>query len=97
MPSAPNDRKGTVSIEMNSDTSVPRCTFVAGLNQTKKAIRAKRTGEVYLADNADEYVRTQVRMLCEENGISPQTGSTMEELGRMCGIDVGCAVCARLL
>lgn len=82
---------------MSSDTPVPRCDYVAGLNQTKKAIRAKRVGEVYLADNADEHVRTQVRIVCEENGITPVAGSSMDALGRMCGIEVGCAVCARLL
>lgn len=82
---------------MNSDTSVPRCTYVAGLNQTKKAIRAKRVSAVYLADNADEHVRAQIKALCEADGMTVITGSTMEALGKMCGIDVSCAVCASLL
>ena len=81
---------------MSSDTPVPRCTYVAGLNQTKKAIRQGRVKAVYLADNADEQVRTQVKTLCEENGMTVVTGSSMESLGRLCGIDVGCAVCASL-
>ena len=46
--------------------------------------------------NADEHVRTQIRALCEENGMTLVTGSSMESLGRLCGIDVGCAVCASL-
>ena len=81
---------------MNSDTPVPRCTYVAGLNQTKKAIRAGRVSRVYLADNADEHVRTQITVLCEADGMTVVTGSSMDALGRMCGIDVGCAVCASL-
>ncbi len=81
---------------MNSDTPVPRCTYVAGLNQTKKAICAGRVSRVYLADNADEHVRTQIKALCEADGMTVVTGSSMDALGRMCGIDVGCAVCASL-
>ena len=81
---------------MSSDTPVPRCTYVAGLNQTKKAIRAGRVSSVYLADNADEHVRTQITALCKENGMTVVTGFSMDVLGRMCGIDVGCAVCASL-
>ena len=81
---------------MNSDTPVPRCTYVAGLNQTKKAIRAGNVSRVYLADNADEHVRAQITALCEADGMTVVTGSSMDALGRMCGIDVGCAVCASL-
>ena len=81
---------------MSSDTSVPRCTYVAGLNQTKKAIRAGRATTVYLADNADAHERTQITALCEECGMTVVTGSSMEALGHLCGIDVGCAVCAKL-
>ncbi|MBE6659328.1 MAG: 50S ribosomal protein L7Ae-like protein [Ruminococcaceae bacterium] len=81
---------------MSSDTSVPRCTYVAGLNQTKKAIRAGRVSAVYLADNADEQVRAQIKALCDENGMTVVTGSSMDALGKLCGIDVGCAVCASL-
>ncbi|MBQ8577543.1 MAG: ribosomal L7Ae/L30e/S12e/Gadd45 family protein [Clostridia bacterium] len=81
---------------MNSDTTVPRCQYIAGLNQTKKAVRAARVSTVYLADDADEHVRRQVLSLCAENDTAVSTGSTMDELGKRCGIDVGCAVCAEL-
>ena len=81
---------------MSSDTPVPRCTYVAGLNQTKKAIRQGRVSTVYLADNADAHVRMQITQLCEECGMTVVTGSSMEALGHLCGIDVGCAVCAKL-
>ena len=81
---------------MHSDTTVPRCTYIAGLNQTKKAVKAARVRNVYLADDADEYLRRQIIALCAENGTAVNTGSTMEELGKRCGIDVGCAVCAEL-
>ena len=81
---------------MNSDSSVPRSTYVAGLNQTKKAIRAGRVSAVYLADNADEHVRVQIAAMCEEYGMTAVTGYSMESLGKRCGIDVGCAVCASL-
>ena len=78
---------------MNADTAVPRC-YIVGLNQTKKAIRAGSTSKVYLADDADTRVREQVLSLCRETGTDVVAGSTMEQLGCMCGIDVGCAVCA---
>ena len=81
---------------MNSDPTVPRCKFVAGLNQTKKAIRSHACACVYLACDADEHFRMQVISLCQEYQTNIKTDMTMAQLGDMCGIDVNCAVCAQL-
>ncbi len=81
---------------MNSDSAVPRCKYIAGLNQTKKAIRSGRADNVYLADDADASVRTYVEALCGEAGVSVTSGYSMLQLGGMCGIDIGCAVCAEV-
>ena len=81
---------------MNSDTAVPRCKFVAGLNQTKKVIRNQSCTCVYLAYDADEHFRMQVISLCQEYKTEIKTDMSMAQLGDMCGIDVDCAVCAQL-
>ena len=81
---------------MNSDTAVPRCCFAAGLHQPKKAIRAAKAKCVYLADDADDHIRRQVLDLCDDSGTPVSSVASMEELGRRCGIDVGCAVCVEL-
>lgn len=74
---------------------VPRSILV-GLNQTKKAVRAGRAARVLLAVDADESLRKSVKQLCEEFGVEAEESGTMAALGTLCGIEVGCAVCAYL-
>ena len=63
-----------------------------GLNQSLKAVREGKAAEVYLAQDADEKIKTQVEILCRENGVEIQWITTMKELGQAAGITVGSAV-----
>ena len=47
---------------MNSDTPVPRCTYVAGLNQTKKAITNK-----FIQEALTEFIKHQLEIYFIEN------------------------------
>jgi len=76
---------------MESD-SIPR-SFIVGLNQSKKQIKSNTAKKVFLAKDADVKIRLQIENLCNMQGIPCDTTKTKEELGRMCKIDVPCAVC----
>ncbi len=70
-------------------TDSERTGLVVGLKQTRKAIKegAKR---VLLAKDASEIIKTEIKELFAD----VEYVDTMLELGRICGIDVGAAVCA---
>jgi large subunit ribosomal protein L7A len=67
---------------------------VVGLNQTKKAVNNGNAKKIYAASDADEQFLLQVRRLCENGSVEIDGSMTMRELGEICKIDVGCAVCA---
>ena len=67
---------------------------VVGLNQTKKAISNGNAKKVYIAKDADDMFLMQIKKLCGEHSVMLEEIPTMDELGKACGIDVGCAVCA---
>ena len=76
----------------------PRCTpthenLQAGYNRAKKLLKQKSVRKVYLALDADELLEKEVCALCEEAKITPDRGHTKAELGVLCGLEVGCAVC----
>ena len=67
---------------------------------TKQVIRAAENGTaircVYVASDADERVRSKIMTVCGQNNVEVEVASCMEELGDLCGIDVG-AACVALL
>ncbi len=65
-----------------------------GTKQTTKAVKENRALEVFVADDADEHVTGPLKRLCEENNIPVVRVTTMAELGRACGIEVGSAAAA---
>ena len=67
---------------------------VIGLNQTKKAISSGSAKKVFAAQDADDMFLTQIKRLCGEHSVPLEEIATMDELGKACGIDVRCAVCA---
>ena len=69
---------------------------VVGLKQTKKAIAAGKTVEVYLAKDADPRLTEPLRAMCQLAGAAVVDDRTMSELGKSCGIAVGTAACAVL-
>ncbi len=68
--------------------------YVVGVKQLKKALRDGRALQVYLAKNADPKLTGEVRALCEEGHVPYVWVSTMDDLGKACGISVGAAAAA---
>jgi len=65
-----------------------------GTKQTKKAIEKGEAQLVFMAHDAEKRVTEPILKLCEEKGIEIAFIATMEELGCLCGIEVGSATAA---
>lgn len=65
---------------------------VVGLKQSIKAVNGGKAKKVYLASDADFYVSAKISDICADNGVDMEVSFTMDELGKMCKIDVGAAV-----
>lgn len=65
-----------------------------GAKQTIRAIEKGIVVTVYLADDADSRITQPIRELCKGKNITVMTMTTMSELGRACGIEVGAAAVA---
>ena len=70
---------------------------VVGVKQSRKAIREGRARRVYLAGDADPALVEPIAAECAAAGIPVETGRTMAQLGRACGIAVGASVVVELL
>lgn len=66
----------------------------------KQVLKAAESGVpihcVYVASDADEYIRSKILTTCGQNNVEVEITSCMEELGSQCGIDVGAACVAVL-
>lgn len=62
---------------------------VVGLKQTVKAIKNGLVNKVYIAKDADDYVKNAVLEPCKDKNIQIIYTETMKELGEACGIDIG--------
>ena len=80
---------------MSPDSTVPDI-FVAGVTQSKKLIKSSSVKRAYIAADADAKITGVISDLCREYGVELDSTYTLSELGRMCGIDVNCAVCVAL-
>jgi large subunit ribosomal protein L7A len=67
-----------------------------GTRQVLRALREGRTGQVFLADDADEYIRRQVTEACRQAGAQVIGVASMAELGAACNIQVPAAVACAL-
>ena len=67
---------------------------VVGVKQLKKALREGRAQRDFLAENADPHLTASVVQLCSQCQVPCTWVSTMEDLGRACGIHVGAAAAA---
>ncbi len=67
-----------------------------GSKQTLKAIKRGQVKVVYIALDAERQVTQIVLQACQSQGIPVVEIETMYNLGRICGIEVGCAVAAVL-
>ena len=69
---------------------------VVGVKHTRRAVQDGTAAQVFLAEDADPRITQPVEALCAEKGVPVRRSGSMKELGRACGIAVGCAVCALL-
>ena len=82
--------------QCGAETDTRRKQIVVGTKQLKKALRAGRAAQVFLAENADPAITEPLEAMCLELHIQITWIHTMAELGRACGIEVGAAAAAVL-
>ena len=62
-----------------------------GIKQSTKAIKNGEGKILYVANDADFKILNPLIELAKEKNLEVKNIQTMKELGRMCGIEVGCA------
>lgn len=67
---------------------------IVGLKQTVKAIKNGTTKKVYLAEDADDFIKKSVLDVCRDKDIQIIYVNNMKELGDACGIDIGASTAA---
>lgn len=67
---------------------------VVGLKQTVKVIKNNTASKVYIAQDADEYIKSTVMDAVKNTDIQIIYINTMKELGEACGIDIGASTAA---
>ncbi len=73
----------------------PAASLTAGYNSTLKLIRTGGAETVYLAYDCSPAIKDAIRLAADQNGTTVNETMSMQQLKELCGIDVGCAVCAR--
>jgi large subunit ribosomal protein L7A len=69
---------------------------VVGLKQTVKAVKNGTALRVYLAKDADDFIKKSALDACIDKDIQIIYANSMKELGEACGIDVGTSAAAVL-
>lgn len=67
---------------------------IVGTKQTLKALEKGLAKKVFIASDAEQHVVKPLLRYCQEKGIPVVTIDTMKDLGKACGIEVGCASAA---
>ena len=67
-----------------------------GAKQATRAVEKGQATKVYLAADADRRVTAPLAQLCGQNEVQVENVTTMAELGKVCGIEVGAAAVALL-
>ena len=80
--------------ECGSLLKIPQGKVIVGTKQLKKAVESGRARCVFLAENADPAITGPIEMMCSRRNIQITWISSMSELGRACGIEVGAAAAA---
>ena len=90
-------------MDMKKISKIPQCgklpdltgkRVIVGTKQLKKALRDGRARYVFLAENADPAITEPIEALCSGGNIQIYWGSSMADLGRACGMEVGAAAAA---
>ena len=69
---------------------------VAGTRRVTKAIESGRAALVYVAQDADLFIKNKLRALCDSHGVRLMEADSMQALGKACGVAVGAASAALL-
>lgn len=67
---------------------------VVGLKQTVKAVKSGKATKVFVAQDADDYIKSSVTDACLNTNLQIIYINTMKELGEACGIDIGASTAA---
>ncbi|KUO69926.1 MAG: hypothetical protein APF77_17420 [Clostridia bacterium BRH_c25] len=67
---------------------------IVGLKQTVKAVKNGTAKNVYVAEDADEFIKQSVFDACSERNLQIIYVNSMKELGNACGIDIGASTAA---
>lgn len=65
-----------------------------GTKQTLKALDKGLAKKVFIASDAERHVVKPLILICREKGVPVIGVDTMKNLGKACGIEVGCASAA---
>ena len=75
-------------------TELSAASKVVGVKQVRRAVESGRALKVFLAQDAEGRITAPIAALCGEKGVLVETGFSMTDLGKACGISVGAAVAA---
>ena len=67
---------------------------IVGLKQTVKAIKNGNAKKVYVAEDADDFIKQSVLDACSGKSLQIIYIKNMKELGDACGIDIGASTAA---
>ena len=67
---------------------------IVGLKQTVKAAKNGTAKNVYVAEDADDFIKQSVIDACRETNLQIIYVNSMKELGDACGIDIGASTAA---
>ncbi len=73
---------------------VAKSDLTVGYNSSLKLVRAGKATLLYVANDCAPHIKTAARQMADEYGVPVDETRGMAALQQMCGIDVGCAVCA---
>ena len=69
---------------------------VVGTKQVLRALNEDRAARVFLGKDADGFIYHRINGLCEEKRVPVTVVDSMQELGRLCSVDVKAASAAVL-
>ena len=69
---------------------------VVGTKQVLRALAEDRAARVFLGKDADGFIYHRINGLCEEKNVPVTVVDSMQELGRLCTVDVKTASAAVL-
>lgn len=69
---------------------------VVGAKQVRRALNASEVQTVYIADDAEVEITSDIIKHCEDKQIQIVRVNNMKKLGDACGIDINAAVAALL-